>query len=256
MRETKQIHTTTNYDLFKFMEGNRSVSEKRANSIGESIDKNGYIFNPIIVNEKMEIINGQGRFTALKKRGMPIDYMVAEGVGVNGCRALNTTMQKWNIFDWVKSYADIGNENYLNLLDLASWHGNYSINSIIKIVAHGNRKSVINGELKLPNAAKIESDALLTYIDKFYNYLKPIPGRLECMISAISFCYKCKAINNKRLFEKFEKRYTSLRPFVNFDGCIEDLESIYNNKVSAREKVYFKAEYDKFKSKEIEDSKE
>ena len=36
----------------------------------------GFIKNPIVVNEKMEIIDGQGRFEVCKEKGLPIYYNI------------------------------------------------------------------------------------------------------------------------------------------------------------------------------------
>ena len=51
-----EIRTTRDYHLFKFMPGNRAI-KNRAENIKESIEKIGWISNPIIVNQDMEIID-------------------------------------------------------------------------------------------------------------------------------------------------------------------------------------------------------
>ena len=60
------IYCTKNYEIFKRLYGNREVLAQRKRTIKNSILEIGYISNPIVVNENMEIIDAQGRFESLK----------------------------------------------------------------------------------------------------------------------------------------------------------------------------------------------
>ena len=83
------VMVTDEYDLFKTLEGNRRVLDLRARRIIRSIEKVGYVINPIIVNEKYEVIDGQGRLEALKRLNLPVYYIMIEGIGIEECRTLN-----------------------------------------------------------------------------------------------------------------------------------------------------------------------
>lgn len=63
-KKTTNVYETTNYSKFKKMLDNREVSPNRVQKIVKSIDQVGYVMSPIIVNEKMEVIDGQGRLAA------------------------------------------------------------------------------------------------------------------------------------------------------------------------------------------------
>ena len=69
--------------------------------------------SPILVNEFMQIIDGQGRFTALKELNRPIQYMIYKGGTVEDCRVMNNAMTNWNSGDYIASYAVGGNESYV-----------------------------------------------------------------------------------------------------------------------------------------------
>ena len=79
------VYTTTDYGIFKRLVGNRDIPESRISKIVESIQTIGWVHNPIIVNERMEVIDGQGRLTALQRLKMPVEYIVAEGAGNKEC---------------------------------------------------------------------------------------------------------------------------------------------------------------------------
>ncbi|WP_299997811.1 ParB N-terminal domain-containing protein, partial [uncultured Clostridium sp.] len=72
MEKQKTIQNTKDYLIFKKLEGNRPVVNRRVNKIIASIQNVGYITSPLIVNEKMEVIDGQGRLEALEQLKMPV----------------------------------------------------------------------------------------------------------------------------------------------------------------------------------------
>lgn len=86
------VYVTKDYSIFKRLVGNRDIPESRISKIVESIQTIGWVHNPIIVNEKMEVIDGQGRLTALQRLKMPIEYIIAEGAGNKECIYMNMNM--------------------------------------------------------------------------------------------------------------------------------------------------------------------
>ena len=63
-----EILETTDYGMFKPLLGNRD--RKSESKIIDSIQRVGYIISPLIVNEKMEVIDGQNRLAALESLTM------------------------------------------------------------------------------------------------------------------------------------------------------------------------------------------
>lgn len=107
------------YSKFNILSENRNIDHNHIDKIKESITKHGYLSsNPIIVDEKMNIIDGQHRFLACKEMGLPIDYEVIED-SESMIIDLNTTQKKWTIYDYLKYYAiKDNNENYIRVLNL------------------------------------------------------------------------------------------------------------------------------------------
>lgn len=71
MEGNYKVYVTDKYSIFRRLSGNRDVKEARVKKIMRSIEKVGYIPNPIIVNENMEVVDGQGRLEAVKRLGLP-----------------------------------------------------------------------------------------------------------------------------------------------------------------------------------------
>lgn len=112
------VYRTTDYSMFKLLKGNRPVEPSRVKKIKQGITLNGYISSPIVINEEMEIIDGQGRTEALKELGMPVDFVVNEGAGLKECVALNTVRTGWKQSDFIKGKADEGSEDCMRLYRL------------------------------------------------------------------------------------------------------------------------------------------
>ena len=66
-KKVMNVYSTENYRRFKKLLDNREVTPQRVNQIMKSIRDVGYIVSPIIVNEKYEVIDGQGRLAAAEQ---------------------------------------------------------------------------------------------------------------------------------------------------------------------------------------------
>lgn len=125
------VYSTKNYDLFDFMEHNRSVNRWNVERIKESIHKK-YITVPIIVAEnhktnKFEIGDGQHRFVACKELGYPIRFIIVENLDMKDVQRLNSKQLTWTIEDYLSSYIEGKNENYINFkLIKEKYNINYS----------------------------------------------------------------------------------------------------------------------------------
>ena len=100
-----KVLVTNDYDMFKRLEGNRSVTELRVKKISNSIKTVGYVMNPIIVNERFEVIDGQGRLEVLRRLELPVYYIVVNGIGRKECIAMNINQTNWSLYDYIQSYA-------------------------------------------------------------------------------------------------------------------------------------------------------
>lgn len=103
MEKISLVYKEEKYGKFKMLLGNRIVEQRRVDTIKKSIIENGWVMNPIVINENWEIIDGQGRFTALRELNMPIYFVVARGAGINECRALNIKQKNWTVKDYISS---------------------------------------------------------------------------------------------------------------------------------------------------------
>lgn len=108
---TIQVHTTTDYSLFKFINGNRDVNQLHLTRLKESIKKN-HLITIVMVNQNFEIIDGQHRFLICQELRLPINYIIVKNYGLNEVQILNANMKNWTIVDYVNGYCDLGFKDY------------------------------------------------------------------------------------------------------------------------------------------------
>jgi ParB-like chromosome segregation protein Spo0J len=65
--------------IFKHIKGNRIPNLKHVRRLVDSIKKYGMKCNPILVNEQMEVIDGQHRLLAAKETNSFVYYIIING---------------------------------------------------------------------------------------------------------------------------------------------------------------------------------
>lgn len=111
----RQIKETKNYEMFKKKDLNRPICRHNLQKIIRSVSlRNMLQIRPILVNEKMEVIDGQHRLEAAKALDLPIFYEVYEDSEPKDIFLLNDNQKPWVIGDYLNYYAASGNTDYIN----------------------------------------------------------------------------------------------------------------------------------------------
>lgn len=106
------IMVTNCYDYFKVIEGNRNIDESKVRKLMESMKEKQLVI-PVLVNENYEIIDGQHRFTACSRLGLPIYYIIIKGYGINEVKKANLIATTWNLDAFLNLYCSNEKEDYL-----------------------------------------------------------------------------------------------------------------------------------------------
>lgn len=248
MENKLTVYSTTKYEQFKRLKGNRDVTNKRVAIIKESLTQIGYISNPIIVNEHMEIIDGQGRLEALRQLEMPVEYRVINGLGITECRAMNLKPTSWSISDFIKSYAEYGNENYIRLKNIADKYGiGYSLPySLCKNLIKSGRRSqdeLRNGTLYFDEETAKKVDALCEYLAELKNVQKKIGGRGDVFFGAVGWIAMQDGVDKDRLKISILQQYNMLTPTAKVEPTLKELSEIYNKGYPRGKRRFFDYEW-------------
>lgn len=109
-----ETYRTSNYEKFERLPGNRPLNAVHVERLKESIQKYGMLEVDIIVNELWQIIDGQNRFEAARRLGVPIFFKIKKGYGLREAQILNENVKSWRKVDYLESYCEMGHPEYIN----------------------------------------------------------------------------------------------------------------------------------------------
>lgn len=235
------VYKTTDYGIFKRLIGNRDIPESRISKIVASIQEIGWIRNPIVVNDKMEVIDGQGRLTALQRLGLPVEYIIAPGAGTKECIYMNMNMVNWKLPDFIKSYAEQGNANYQRLLTLMEKYagGNLDIiSTALHRVSKAKHRDIKAGIVQVTEEQYQAAIPRLEFVQPLIERLneKKLPGSLVTLIQTLIYYFDYEEVDNERLAYGVEKYIYNANPWVLNVDCEREVENAYNYNMKIEKK--------------------
>ena len=236
----KLIFGETDYTKFKTIDGNRAVRDGRVAKIINSIKARGFI-GAIVVNEKMEVIDGQGRLAACKALGVPIDYIVEEGLSIDDCISMNISGSPWGLRDFIDSYADRGFTDYVILrrfLEKSKYSFEVSCYAILGTKAT-NLSQIKTGGLTISQEQLVFGNEILDFWSHFDGI---ITNRKNDLYVALMYCYKMHEVDNARLIHKVNTMPKKFEYIANVTEAIDAIEDCYNDRRRGAH-VYIETEY-------------
>lgn len=234
-----EVAFTNNLDQFVQLDGNRDINKNHAKRLSESMDENGMLVNPIIVNEKNEVIDGQHRLEAAKITGSGVYFLIVPGYKLNEVHALNANQSEWSSKQYMDSYADLGVQDYILLRDFVNRYG-YGVSLSLRICSDdGHRgqkglKEFKHGKWKISNYEESCDFAdKMQLIAPFYDGYKR-----SAFTRAMFSLMKKDVFDFYHFIDKLKLQPRALVDLPNSSQYIELIEEIYNykkrNKVNLR----------------------
>lgn len=230
-----QIYSTTDYSGFKFIQGNRDIIKGHLVRLTAAIAKKNLLPHfPILVNKDFEIIDGQHRFLVAKRNNLEIFYTMSDDAGLIEAQIVNTTQRAWTLTDFIQSFINQGQPEYVRLDNFMIETG-FSVSMVINILTkakHGRdmtrmRKAIKDGTFEPKNW-----DYALDYVKKLeevrpYYVLKVIERQREFLF-ALNIMFGL--VDWEKFLEKLAQAKPRLELQLNLKGYLRQLEDIYNYK--------------------------
>tara|TARA_R100000808_G_scaffold17656_1_gene38963 strand:+ start:2638 stop:3384 length:747 start_codon:yes stop_codon:yes gene_type:complete len=227
-----QVKETSNYSMFKRMQGNRVVNKAHLKRLRSSINEESLIV-PMIVNERYEIIDGQTRFESWKELRLPVYYVRVKGYGLKQVQRLNSNIKNWNIKDYTDSYCELGLQDYIRYREFKKEYGlgDYECIAMLKGVVGGagsNFNSYRDGRFKIRSYSKA------CYWAERIVALKPFYKgyRRRSFVFAMLHLLSNKNFDFDRLIQKLKYQSSKLVDCSNKSQYINLLQDIYNFKTN------------------------
>jgi hypothetical protein len=235
------IQTTLDYNQFKRIAGNRPINNIQVRKLYESIaeDPGIAMATPIIVNDNMEILDGQHRLAAMKKLNLPVSYFMVDSMGLEQVQRMNSATKTWSPVDYAKSFSELGNENYVVYLDYKrKYHFSHTI--LLEYLSGTSRHAAGNttpafkrGKFKVGDltVAKKLCDQLID-AGKIYPKYTNRAFALAFKRAATSPKY-----NHQQMMEKLSNHVGMLKDSVLIEDYMRRLEKIYNFHMGVENRV-------------------
>jgi hypothetical protein len=156
--EVNKVYQTSNLSIFKQIDGNRVPNLQHIKRLTNSIISYGMKCNPILVNERMEVIDGQHRLIAAKEAESFIYYIIIKGYSLSEVHTLNLNQKNWAKKDFMEGYANMGIESYIKLRDFVNKNDDYVFNDCLAFcqntTAHG-QNMLAHKVNKTPNQPQV-----------------------------------------------------------------------------------------------------
>lgn len=226
-----EVYKTDDLEMFKFTKFNRNVL-----FTDEMLEqaKEGFV-SPIIVNEYMVVIDGQHRLEHAKKAGVPIEYIVKPGLNEHDIVRMNTTQRKWNMLNYIESYANQGSEEYVSLLNLLN--KKYAGTTVVISVARNQTTATdVNKLIKSGSFEFINFEETLNFLKYYEKFRKETdtPKRTKPALAMYSL-FRIEGFDGDRLIRKvLQKKFDDdLRTKgYNLTEALKEFIDKYNDKLS------------------------
>tara|TARA_Y100001951_G_C11244321_1_gene242443 strand:+ start:268 stop:1014 length:747 start_codon:yes stop_codon:yes gene_type:complete len=231
------IHTTENYNAFNSLRGNRNIRERHVRNLVEAI-RNKDMELPIIVDAKMNIIDGQHRLEAYKIVGHPIKYIIRDDLKIKDVRMLNSVQAKWSMTEFLMSYCKLGNKEYA----LLEWFvRTYKLN-IKESIAMLNGKHY--SDVRMLNTFK-DGKFTITHLEQAKTWARRLReineyfefSRSQKFIYAMLSCFVNKSFNYKHWIKKLSINSVKLRVQASRNDYIVNIERLYNYNTNPKNRI-------------------
>ena len=157
----------------------------------------------------MEIIEGQGRVEACKRLGLPIEYIIVVGATIEDCRVINQANTPWGEDDYIQSYIQSGNENYIRVrglqeigftnMDVFNFSYNYLQSGAVKRRTYSGGQFILTEETF--NYVKENAETILSFTE----FADILGVRREQVQACVYWLMRHKNIDIERLRKNIGK---------------------------------------------------
>jgi len=232
-----KVYSTTEYSKFKKLRGNRAINELHVRRLVEAI-KEKDLQIPIIVDEDMNVLDGQHRLDAYKIVGNPIFYIVKNKFDLQDVRNVNSVARKWTLTEYLMSYCKLGKKDY----QLLEWfHRTYEF-GIAECVAMLNGKGYINvailkefrkGDFVIDDLEQGKTWAKnINACGEYFQYYKK-----ATFIKAMLHAMKHKDFKWSIFYKRLCNNSSKLKNQGSRNDFIVNIERIYNHGTANKSKI-------------------
>lgn len=227
---------TLDYELFKSILSNREVDDRHVNRLVDAISKKNLLhLNPILCNKNHEVIDGQHRLEAARKLGVPIYYIIDEGITKGDIATINSNAKNWSVTDYVNYWTIEKREGFDKLSAFLSEHPAIPAStalSMMSVDGSRNTKALKDGIVDTSNYDR--ATYIAGILKEYRNLIDHAYERN--FIMAVTNVVTNPDYDHAQMRSQLEFQSRSLVRCINTRQYVELLEEIYNRNKKNRVK--------------------
>ena len=240
MNIVNQVQCTNDHSIFKIQIGNRPINTNHVARLVMSMQKS-YLMSPLIVNENMEVIDGQHRLTAQKELKLPTYFIENKGYGLKETRILNQNSKNWTADDFMNGYVNMGNENYLQYKKFKKLYrfGHHECQKLIGGFVGDNIKTgevFRTGQMKITHNQSLAGCRLADMIYMIKPYYAGFKRRN--FVYALLILFKNPDYDHSVFISRLSKQTEALTDQARTDQYISLIEKIYNHRSRSKIRLH------------------
>lgn len=238
VESTQKIYKTSDFTIFKSLTGNRETVPANIRKLGISMRDMGWIGAPIVVNENLQVIDGQNRLEAARERGITVPYMICPGYGIQECVMLNRNVRNWNTTDYVNSYAAQNYDDYIWLKGMSKKYPEFTMDELCALSVNKGKnisssqaiKEIIHGgQLVLDDKERVAVEEAILFLKDFTPEVKKIAGRRFIIYNAIMYYKSVDNCDMNKLLQKvFKRNWGKIKRSHCVIEYLEQIDKVYN----------------------------
>lgn len=227
--QTQLIHFTKDYEMFKIIKENRNKDNPNYKQLKKSIQTKQIKSAAIIINEHMQIIDGQHRFWICQELGLEVPYTIEVGATEQDVRLLNTAGKNWSMYDHMTAYANAGLREYEKVKTFLNTYG-FSINETLAML---RKRTRTNGPVVTQFKQGLFKVADLSHAEKTAETIlsfEPIyqAARRRSFVFAMLDCLMVEGFDPERLKRKMKLQPNKIKAYVSWEECLLAIQKVYN----------------------------
>lgn len=239
MEEELSIRSTKDHSIFNKLSGNRNINNNHLKSLVASMKKENLLaLKPILVNELMEVVDGQHRLEAAKELDLEIYYLIISKTGARQVSRINSHQKNWKNEDYLNLYVEaFASEEYIKLKSFMSKY-NFDLNISFSFLDYPIRKIEKREEFQQGGFVfPTDEESLITLLSKYNsinNLIKHHNIKPAVAFSSIIFVnslirfIKSKKISWDVFWKKLEDNWVRIGKRYNVDQYLDMFLDIYN----------------------------
>lgn len=233
------IKATKEYEMFEHLPYNRKVMPNHVEKLKRSINRSNELkLEPIVVTDKMEVIDGQHRLAAAKELNVPIYYVVDDDFRPEKIMLMNSSQKNWSIENFIEYWVQMGKSDY-QVLKMHKENFNLSYDLLLEWLYTDNRGKLGN-QIRMGDLVFPENPKGLEYLKKAYVVMeilkdqnfKPVKIYTQRAFHiALRKMFSSPFVDEERFYEKLKSCPHRINCTFFWHDYIDQFAAIYNYRV-------------------------